>query len=197
MVSFSEFNFKGKTALVRVDFNVPIDIDLKIKDYTKISISLPTINKIIKDEGRVILMSHLGRPKGEKNYRFSLKPIFEYLSKIYGGEVLFSEINDDVKNLKGKIILLENLRFFKEEENSDVEFAKKLSKLGDVYVNDAFASIHRGHSSLIQLPKLFKEKFLGFSLQNEINKISIIENNTKPPLTVIVGGKKVLIKYCR
>ncbi|HEY2726153.1 MAG TPA: phosphoglycerate kinase, partial [Parafilimonas sp.] len=164
MSKFSEYNFKNQKALIRVDFNVPLDKKtLEIKDDTRIKAAVPTIKKILNDGGSVILMSHLGRPKEGPEDKYSLKHIVSHLSELLDGkEILFADdcIGGDAKqkaiSLKsGDVLLLENLRFYKEEEKGDEAFAEKLSKLGDVYVNDAFGTAHRAHASTAVIAKFF------------------------------------------
>ena len=154
MKTIKQFDFSGKKALVRVDFNVPQDENLKVTDNTRITAVKPTIEKILSDGGSVILMTHLGRPKGEKNDKYSLKHILPEIEKILGKSVKFAEdcIGEEAVKLaselkSGEILLLENLRFYNEEEKGDKAFAEKLAKLGDAYVNDAFGTAHRAHAS--------------------------------------------------
>src|SRR6186713_109270 len=154
MSKFSDYNFKGQKALVRVDFNVPLNDKYQITDDTRMSAAIPTIEKIIKDGGSVILMSHLGRPKNGPEEKYSLKHLVKHLSNTFGTEVKFADDSMSEKTLHmaqdlqpGQILLLENLRFYKEEEKGDAEFARKLSRLGTVYVNDAFGTAHREHAS--------------------------------------------------
>ena len=154
MSQFTDYNFSGKKALIRVDFNVPLDDKYNITDDTRISAAVPTIKKILADGGSVILMSHLGRPKEGPTEKFSLKHLVNHISKLVGTDVQFAsdciseEAVEKAKNLQpGQVLLLENLRFYKEEEKGDKAFAEKLSKLGDVYVNDAFGTAHRAHAS--------------------------------------------------
>ncbi len=162
MSKFSNYNFKNKKALVRVDFNVPLDDQYNITDDSRITATIPTIKKILADGGSVILMSHFGRPKGGPEEKFSLKHIVKHLSNLLGLEVQFA--NDSIgeeavqksQALKlGEVLLLENLRFYKEEEKGDEAFAEKLSTLGDVYVNDAFGTAHRAHASTAVIAKFF------------------------------------------
>ena len=164
MSKFSDHNFKNEKALIRVDFNVPLDEKFAITDDTRMRSSMPTIKKILDDGGSVILMSHFGRPKEGPSEKYSLKHLVNHLQKLLGNEtkVLFADdcIGEDAvnksKNLKpGEVLLLENLRFYKEEEKGDEAFAEKLSKLGDVYVNDAFGTAHRAHASTAVIAKFF------------------------------------------
>jgi phosphoglycerate kinase len=196
--SIFDYNFAGKRVLIRVDFNVPLTSDGKVADDTRIVESLTTINKVIDDGGIPILISHLGRPKGEPNPKYSLKPVADYLNEKLGYNVKFVSncIGEEVQKvvdgaIPGEVILLENLRFHKEEESNSVEFAKELRKLADVYVNDAFASCHRAHSSIDALPRLFEEKFAGNLLLNEIHYIGKAITNPPKPYVAIIGGAKI------
>ena len=199
MQSFNNFNFKGKKALVRVDFNVPLDKTTKsVTDFTRISASLPTIKKILNDGGCVILMSHLGRPDGVINPDFSLNHILGTLNQLIGQEVEFATdcIGEDAlnksQNLKeGKILLLENLRFHKEEEEGDLKFAEKLSKLGDVYVNDAFGTAHRSHASTAVIAQFFGDKLFGILMAAEVESLEKVLQSAEKPFTAIIGGSKV------
>src|SRR6478609_4398747 len=164
MVTLDQFNFAGKRALVRVDFNVPLNDKFEITDDTRLRAVLPTVNKILKDGGSVVLMSHLGRPKDGPSEKDSLKHVVPYLTKAFGKEVKFASdcIGEDSYKLSsglkpGEILLLENLRFYKQEEKGDVEFAEKLSKHGEVYVNDAFGTAHRAHASTSIIAQFFKD----------------------------------------
>lgn len=190
--------FKDKRVLVRVDFNVPLDENLKITDATRIKESLPTIDKIIDDWGIPILMSHLGRPKGEPNPKYSLKPVADYLRDNIGYNVVFAPdcIGDEVKQIikdcePGDVVILENLRFHKGEEKNEEEFAAKLAELGDVYVNDAFGTAHRAHASTAGVTKHFQEKFAGYLLEKEINYFEKALNNPAKPFVSIIGGSKI------
>jgi len=196
--SIFDYNFAGKRVLIRVDFNVPLTSDGKVADDTRIVESMTTINKVIDDGGIPILISHLGRPKGEPNPKYSLKPVADYLNEKLGYNVKFVPncIGEEVQKVvdgatPGEVILLENLRFHKEEESNSVEFAKELRKLADVYVNDAFASCHRAHSSIDALPRLFEEKFAGNLLLNEIHYIGKAITNPPKPYVAIIGGAKI------
>ena len=200
MKNFQNQNFQNKTVIVRVDFNVPLDKDMNIIDTKRITSSIPTIKKIISDNGKVILISHMGRPKGVEK-KLSLISIKSTLSNALKKEVLFFNdcIGDDIvkkcKNANMKsVILLENLRFHKEESTIDPNFAKELSKLGDVFVNDAFGAIHRKNTSICELPKLFKEKYIGPLLEKELRMIDKIINSNNKPVTAIIGGVKVSTK---
>lgn len=196
--SVSEGDFNGKHVLVRVDFNVPIDEEGKVTDDIRIVSSLPTIDYIIDGGGIPVLMSHLGRPKGKVDLKYSLKPVADVLTYKYGYKVHFSEdcigekteklINESVM---GEVILLENLRFYAEEEKNDTEFAKKLARLGDAYVNDAFGSAHRAHASTEGVAKLFEDRYAGFLMIDEVNYLGKAVSNPSRPFTAIIGGAKI------
>lgn len=196
--SIFDYNFAGKRVLIRVDFNVPLTSDGKVADDTRIVESLTTINKIIDDGGIPILISHLGRPKGEPNPKYSLKPVADYLSEKFGYNVKFVSncFGEEVEKIVGgsipcEVILLENLRFHKAEELNSEDFAKELRKLADVYVNDAFATCHRAHSSIDALPRLFEEKFAGQLLLNEIHYLGKAISDPPKPYLAIIGGAKI------
>ncbi|MEH6308908.1 phosphoglycerate kinase [Olivibacter sp. CPCC 100613] len=199
MKTIEDFNFSGKKALVRVDFNVPFDENFNITDDNRIKGAKPTIEKILKDGGAVILMSHLGRPKDGPTDKFSLKHIVNHLSKELGVQVAFAndcigqEAIDKAKNLKdGEVLLLENLRFYKEEEKGDEAFAEKLATLGDVYVNDAFGTAHRAHASTAVIAKFFPQaKYFGYLMAAELQNAEKVLNNPQRPFTAIMGGAKV------
>jgi phosphoglycerate kinase len=193
-------NFSGKKALVRVDFNVPLDENLNITDDTRMRAALPTIKKIIKDGGSAILMSHLGRPKGGPSPKYSLKPLVSHLSKLTGVEVKFAsdcigqEAIEMAKGLNpGEILLLENLRFHLQEEAGTESFAEALATLGDVYVNDAFGTAHRAHASTTIVAKSFKDdaKIFGYLMADEVGNIDKVLHSAEKPLTAILGGAKV------
>ena len=193
-----QIDFIDKKALIRVDYNVPINSNLEVIDESRILSSLPTINKILKDGGSCILMSHMGRPNGINNPKLSLKNIISCLEKLLNKKVLFCEdcisekTVEKCNNLKnGEIILLENLRFYKEEELGNTEFAKKLSTLGDIYVNDAFGTSHRIHSSNSIITHFFNQKCIGYLIENEIKNINKILYKNSKPFTAILGGSKV------
>jgi len=202
MKTINDFNFKDKKALVRVDFNVPQDDQLKITDNTRISAVKPTVDKILNDGGSVILMTHLGRPKGEAKDEFSLKHIVDEVSKVLGHPVKFVEESIGEKAEKaaselqaGEILLLENLRFHNEEEKGDKAFAEKLSKLGDAYVNDAFGTAHRAHASTAVIADYFEStKFFGLLMANELKAIDKVLKSGEKPVTAILGGSKVSTK---
>ncbi|OIQ15593.1 MAG: phosphoglycerate kinase [Flavobacterium sp. MedPE-SWcel] len=201
MKTISDINFAGKKALIRVDFNVPLDENFNVTDATRIEAAKPTIDKILNDGGSVILMSHLGRPKGKED-QFSLKHIVAKASEVLGKPVQFVNdcIGNDVataaNNLKaGEILLLENLRFYKEETAGDEGFAEQLSKLGDIYVNDAFGTAHRAHASTTIVAKFFPEnKVFGALLAKEIESLNKVLNNSEKPVTAVLGGSKVSSK---
>lgn len=194
----SNYNFSGKKALIRVDFNVPLNDRFEITDDTRIKAAVPTIEKILKDGGSAILMSHLGRPKDGPTDKYSLKHLVNPLSIVFGKQVKFASdcIGEDAvelaKNLQaGEILLLENLRFYKEEEKGDEAFAQKLARLGDVWVNDAFGTAHRAHASTTIVGKFMKEKVCGFVMQAEIDNAQKILENPERPFTAIMGGSKI------
>jgi len=199
MKTIEDLNFSGKKALVRVDFNVPLDEHFNITDDNRIKGAKPTIEKILKDGGAVILMSHLGRPKEGPTDKFSLKHIVKHLSGELGVDVQFADdcIGEQAKekaaHLKpGEVLLLENLRFYKEEEKGDVAFAEKLAALGDVYVNDAFGTAHRAHASTAVIARFFPEaKYVGYLMAAELNNAEKVLNKPERPFTAIMGGAKV------
>jgi phosphoglycerate kinase len=201
MKTLQDFNFKNKKAVIRVDFNVPLDENFHVTDTTRIEAAKPTIDKIIADGGSVILMSHLGRPKGVEE-KYSLQHIVKTASEILGTEVLFAsdcvgEIAEKAaKNLQpGQVLLLENLRFYAEEEAGDVGFAKQLASLGDIYVNDAFGTAHRAHASTTILAQFFPEhKCFGALLAKEIESLNKVLKNSEKPVTAVLGGSKVSSK---
>ena len=200
MKTIDDYNFENKKALIRVDFNVPLNDDLEVGDTSRIEGAKPTIDKILKDGGSAILMSHLGRPKGVEQ-QFSLENIVGKVSEILGVKVKFvpecvGEVAEEAaKELQpGEVLLLENLRFHKEEEKGDEEFAKDLSKLGDIYVNDAFGTAHRAHASTTIVAKYFKEKCFGYLLAREIESLEKVLGSSKKPVTAVLGGAKVSTK---
>ena len=202
MKTIKQFDFSGKKALVRVDFNVPQDENLKVTDNTRITAVKPTIEKILSDGGSVILMTHLGRPKGEKNDKYSLKHILPEIEKILGKSVKFAHdcISEEAVKLaselkSGEILLLENLRFYNEEEKGDKAFAEKLAKLGDAYVNDAFGTAHRAHASTAVIAEFFPQtKFFGLLMAKELEAIDKVLHSGEKPITAILGGSKVSTK---
>ncbi len=202
MKTVNDFNFKDKKALVRVDFNVPQSADLKVTDNTRIQAVKPTIDKILNDGGSVILMTHLGRPKGKVTEEFSLKNIVGEIETVLGRTVKFcadcigNEATEMTSDLQpGEILLLENLRFYNEEEKGDKEFAEKLSKYADAYVNDAFGTAHRAHASTAIIAEYFPEtKFFGLLMAKELEAVEKVLGNGEKPVTAILGGSKVSTK---
>ena len=201
MKKFIEQNFKYKTVLVRVDFNVPLNEKLEITDDSRIISCIPTIKKLLKDKARVIIMSHLGRPKGIEE-KFSLKRIIPHLEKILKKNIYFSDncIGEKSKKMAlelnyGEVLLLENLRFHIEEKNGDIMFAKQLSELADIYVNDAFGTSHRNHASTSVITQFFaNNKYVGLLMKSEIDNLTKALDNPKRPFTAIIGGSKVSSK---
>lgn len=201
MSAFSSYNFKGEKVLVRVDFNVPLNDKFEITDDTRIKAAIPTIKKILADGGMVILMSHLGRPKEGPADKYSLKHLIQHLSDLLGGAtVLFA--NDCVGEQAyltagmmrpGEVLLLENLRFYKEEEKGDEKFAEKLSKLGDVWVNDAFGTAHRAHASTAVIAKFFpaEKRMFGLVMEGEVASAEKVLHKADKPFVAIIGGAKV------
>tara|TARA_R110002020_G_scaffold259768_2_gene473748 strand:+ start:92193 stop:93380 length:1188 start_codon:yes stop_codon:yes gene_type:complete len=201
MKTIDDFNFENQRALIRVDFNVPLDENHKVTDATRIEAAKPTILKILEDGGSAVLMSHLGRPKG-KEAEFSLKHIVNTVSEIIGVQVKFvddcigEEAQEAAKSLEpGTILLLENLRYYKEETAGDKAFAEKLSKMGDIFVNDAFGTAHRAHASTTIVAEFFPEKkCFGYLLSQEIESLDKVMNSTEKPVLAILGGAKVSSK---
>jgi len=201
MATIDNFNFENKKALIRVDFNVPLDKNFNVTDTTRIVSAKPTILKILEDGGSCVLMSHLGRPKGVSP-EFSLGHIVKTISEIIGIQVKFiddcigEKVEKAVAELEpGEVLLLENLRFYDQEKNGDLEFAKKLSKLGDIYVNDAFGTAHRAHASTTIVAQFFRDKkCFGSLLAKEIESINKVFKDSKKPVTAILGGSKVSSK---
>ena len=201
MKTLNDFNFKDKKALIRVDFNVPLDDNFNVTDATRIASAKPTIIKVLEDGGSCILMSHLGRPKGTQD-EFSLKHIVSKVEDLIGVETKFvsncigTEAEDEAANLKpGELLILENLRFHEEETKGDYDFAQKLSKLGDIYVNDAFGTAHRAHASTTIIAQFFPEnKCFGYLLEQEITSIDKVLKSDDRPVLAILGGAKVSSK---
>ncbi|PXY44376.1 phosphoglycerate kinase [Flavobacterium hydrophilum] len=201
MKTLNDFDFKNKKAIIRVDFNVPLDENFNVTDATRIEAAKPTIDAILAQGGSVILMSHLGRPKGAEE-KYSLKHILKTASEILGVTVQFAEncvgepAQTAAKNLKpGEVLLLENLRFHAEEEAGDVAFAKELASLGDIYVNDAFGTAHRAHASTTIIAQFFPtEKCFGTLLAKEIDSLNKVLNNSEKPVVAVLGGSKVSSK---
>lgn len=202
MKTIDDFNFEGKKALIRVDFNVPLDSKFNVTDTSRIEAAKPTILKILEDGGSAVLMSHLGRPNGKVNPDMSLSHICETVAEIIGVQVKFAkdcvgpEAEKAVADLKdGEVLLLENLRFHDEEEAGDEAFSKALSKLGDIYVNDAFGTAHRAHASTTIVAKFFPDhKCFGYLLAKEIKAIDKVMETGEKPVTAILGGSKVSSK---
>lgn len=201
MKTLNDFDFKNKKAIIRVDFNVPLDENFNVTDATRIEAAKPTIDAILAQGGSVILMSHLGRPKGAEE-KYSLKHILKTASEILGVQVKFAEncvgevAQSAAKNLQpGEVLLLENLRFHAEEEAGDVAFAKELASLGDIYVNDAFGTAHRAHASTTIIAQFFPtEKCFGTLLAKEIESLNKVLKNSEKPVTAVLGGSKVSSK---
>ena len=201
MITIDNFNFENKKALIRVDFNVPLDENFKVTDTTRIVSAKPTILKVLEDGGSCVLMSHLGRPKGVTP-EFSLGHIVKTISEIIGVQVSFiddcigEKVEKAVAELEpGEVLLLENLRFYDQEKNGDLGFSEKLSKLGDIYVNDAFGTAHRAHASTTIVAQFFKDKkCFGSLLAKEIESINKVFKDSKKPVTAILGGSKVSSK---
>ncbi len=199
MKTIDQLNFSNKKALIRVDFNVPLDEHYQITDDNRIQGALTTINKILKDGGSVILMSHLGRPKEGPTDKYSLKHIVDHLSSVLARSVQFAydcigqEAVDKASALQsGEVLLLENLRFYKEEEKGDLAFAEKLASLGDVYVNDAFGTAHRAHASTAVIAQFFPQaKYFGYLMAGELANAEKVLNHAERPFTAIMGGAKV------
>ena len=195
----SDLNIENKRIILRTDFNVPIEKG-KILDCTRIDAVIPFLNELMKKKSKVVLISHLGRPSGKIEKKFSLKPVFEYLKKKIKNEVFFSNSNIiDAKEKSSKletsqILLLENIRFFKGEIENDLEFSEKLSKLGEIFINDAFACSHRKQSSIHNITKFIKEVYGGPLLKKEIEAIDMIIKEKKSPVTCIIGGAKISTK---
>lgn len=201
MKTIQDFDFKNKKAIIRVDFNVPLDENFNVTDANRIEAAKPTIDKILADGGSVILMSHLGRPKGKED-KYSLKHIVQTTAQVLETAVTFVDdcrgqvAQNAVKNIQnGDVLLLENLRFYAEEEAGDVEFAKELASLGDIYVNDAFGTAHRAHASTTIIAQFFpNEKCFGTLLAKEIESLNRVLNNSVKPVTAVLGGSKVSSK---
>jgi phosphoglycerate kinase len=199
MKTINDFNFKGKRVIMRVDFNVPLNKDFQITDDSRIRAAIPSIEKILGDGGSLVLMSHMGRPKGEVNPDYSLKHIQNRISELINRSVQFAEdcIGESAVKAandlaEGEVLLLENLRFHKEETNGDISFAESLSKLGDFYVNDAFGTAHRAHASTAIIAKFFTgNKAFGYVMAREIENAEKVVKNPNRPFTAIVGGAKV------
>jgi phosphoglycerate kinase len=202
MKNMDSYNFSGKKALIRVDFNVPLNDKFEVTDNTRIVASLPTIKKVLSGGGSVILMSHLGRPKNGYEDKFSLKHIVAEVEKLIGQSIKFApdcigvEAKELAESLKpGEVLMLENLRFYASETKGDLDFTEKLAKLGDVYVNDAFGTAHRAHASTTIIAQFFpNDKMFGYLIEKEIFSVSKVLREGVAPITAIVGGAKVSSK---
>ena len=202
MTTINDFNFANKKAIIRVDFNVPLNDQFEVTDDNRIVAAKPTIEKIVNEGGIAILMSHLGRPKNGPEDKFSLQHIVSKVEEVLGKKVTFvkDSVGEEVEKVvaaaqAGDVILLENLRFYKEEEKGDEGFAEQLSKLGDIYVNDAFGTAHRAHASTTIVAKFFpNDKCFGFLLAKEIESINKVLHSTEKPVTAVLGGSKVSSK---
>ncbi|MGB2087141.1 MAG: phosphoglycerate kinase, partial [Psychroflexus salarius] len=200
MKTTEDFNFKDKKAIIRVDFNVPLNAQFEVTDDSRIVAAKPTIIKVLEDGGSAILMSHLGRPKGKED-KFSLSHIVKKVTEVIGVSVKFvndcvgEEVEEAVKNLKnGEILLLENLRFHEEEKAGNEAFAQKLSTYADVYINDAFGTAHRAHASTTVIAQFFEDKIVGKLLQKEIESLDKVLHSKEKPVTAVIGGAKVSSK---
>ncbi len=198
MKKLDDFNFNGKKALVRVDFNVPLNEQMQITDDTRIRAAIPTLQKIIQDGGSAVLMSHLGRPKNGPEDKFSLKHIVAHLSEKlgvavkFGGDCIGEDAFHQSANLQaGEVLLLDNVRFYQEETKGDKAFAEKLSKHGNIYVNDAFGTAHRAHASTTVVAQFFDEKTAGYVMQAELDNAQTVLGNAQKPFTAIMGGAKI------
>ena len=202
MQNINDYNFNNKKALIRVDFNVPLNESMEITDDTRIRAAIPTIKKVLNDGGAVVLMSHLGRPKSGPNDKFSLKHIVNRISELTETKVNFVDdcisegaITTSSNLNNGEILLLENLRFYKHETAGDQNFSRQLAKHGDVYINDAFGTVHRAHASTAVIAKFFPtEKMFGYLIEKEITSVNKVLTEGKHPITAIVGGAKVSSK---
>lgn len=201
MKTIDDIQFRGKRALIRVDFNVPLNSQQQITDDSRMRAAVPTIKKILDDKGSVVLMSHLGRPKEGPEDKFSLRHLTAHLGKLLDTQVNIAPdcVGKEAKEMadslgEGEVLLLENLRFHKEETKGDEEFARELSTLGDVYVNDAFGTAHRAHASTTIVARFFEEKAFGYIMANELKSIDKVLNDTKKPYVAIIGGAKVSTK---
>ncbi len=197
----NDLDLKGKKVLMRVDFNVPLDENQNITDDVRITAALPSIEKVISEGGKLILMSHLGRPKGEVKPEYSLKPVAERLSELLNKEIKFADdcVGDEVTALvaglkNGEVLLLENVRFHKAETNNDPEFAKQLAAFGDVFINDAFGTAHRAHASTEGVTKYISTCAAGYLMQKELDYLGKAIANPQRPFTAILGGAKVTDK---
>ena len=202
MKTIEDFDFENKKALIRVDFNVPLDKEFNVTDTNRIEAAKPSIIKVLEDGGSVVLMSHLGRPKGQVNPEFSLACLCNTVAEVIGVQVKFVSdcIGEDVEKAvaelqTGEVLLLENLRFYEEEEKGDIDFAEQLSKWGDIYVNDAFGTAHRAHASTATVAQFFSgKKCFGYLLAKEIEAIEKVMRSGEKPVLAILGGAKVSSK---
>ena len=195
-----DLKIENKTIILRVDLNVPI-VEKKIQDFTRITLVLPFLEELIKKKSKIILLSHLGRPKGIKNKTLSLLPIYKYLKKKLNTNMYFytGEVNDELKTkcsyLKnGEILLIENIRFFKEEIDNEENFSKKIGELGNIYINDAFSCSHRKQASIHGITKFIKDTYAGPLLKEEVTAIDLVIKNKIKPVTCIIGGSKISTK---
>ncbi|KYG81977.1 phosphoglycerate kinase [Roseivirga ehrenbergii] len=198
MKNITDFDFKGKRALIRVDFNVPLNDKFEITDDTRIRAAIPTIQYVLDNGGAVVLMSHLGRPKTGPEDKYSLQHLVSHLSEVFDRKVLFGDdcVGEQAKSLSanlksGDILLLENLRFYTEETKGDVDFAKSLAEHGDVYINDAFGTAHRAHASTSIIAQFFNEKGCGYVMQAELENAQKVLDKSEKPYTAIMGGAKI------
>ena len=203
MQTINSYNFKGKKALIRVDFNVPLNEKFEITDDTRMRAALPTIKKVLADGGTPVIMSHLGRPKSGPEDKFSLKPLVAHLSELLDGatvkiapDCIGNEVKEMANNvLPGEVLILENLRFYKEETKGDEDFATKLAENGDCWVNDAFGTAHRAHASTAVIAKYFpNDKMFGYLIESEVESLDKVVKDPQRPLTAIMGGAKVSSK---
>jgi phosphoglycerate kinase len=202
MQTIHNYNFSGKKALIRVDFNVPLNENFEITDDTRIKAALPTIKKVMEAGGSPVIMSHFGRPKNGPEDKFSMRHLVGHLSKLLGVEVKMAPdcVGEEVKKMAaalkpGEVLLLENLRFHKGEEKGDEEFAKQLAELGDCWINDAFGTAHRAHASTAVIAKFFpNDKMFGYLIESEVESLDKVVKNPKRPFTAIMGGAKVSTK---
>ncbi len=198
MQSMDPINFKFKHVIIRVDFNVPLDSNLNVVDDMRITESLPSIDHIIDDGGIPIILSHLGRPSGSQERKYSLSSVAKYLQKKFGYNVIFADdcigpsaIAAKERAKPGDVVMCENLRYHQGEKTNDMEFAKELAKLGDCYVNDAFGTVHRYHASIYALPSLFEQRYVGKSVQFELEYLNNALQNPRPPYVAVIGGAKI------
>ena len=203
MQSIENYPFKGKRALIRVDFNVPMNDAAEVTDDTRIRAAIPTIKKVLAEGGSIVLLSHMGRPKDGPSEKLSLKQIIPTIEKnldghkvLFGGDCMGEQAAEMSKNLKeGEILLLDNLRFYKEEEKGNEEFARRLASYGDCYINDAFGTAHRRHASTAVIADFFpNDKMFGYVMEGEINAIDKVLKNPQRPFTAILGGSKISSK---